>query len=154
MTQKKQCNTHKQRVVPKIFNYLVPGDPIPLAKVVEASGPHVWDTYKQDRFHYIQTIKNLHDAYTPGAHFLEGSINRRQFVDGPIKLEATFYMRASPTHKHGKKHTSPPPTFSLFNFIDHALQGVVYQKDCTISLVKLKKIYDDNPRTEITITRL
>lgn len=141
-------------VMPREFNYVVPGDPVPLAKVTDDNGPKVWDAYKQCKFHYIQTIKNKHDTYFPGAHFLEGAINRRRFVDGPIRLEATFFMRATPAHPAGKLHEIKPPTFSLFNFLDHALQGVVYKKDITISSVKLKKIYDDNPRTVIKITRL
>ena len=154
LTQIRSIVIKKKQIVPNIFTYIVKGEPIPLAKVVDSPGPHVWDTYKQERFHYIQTLKNLHDAYYPGVHFLEGSHNRRQFVDGPIQLEAIFYMKASVGHRAGTQHSIPPPTFSLFNFLDHALQGVVYKKDCIISSVKLKKIYDDNPRTVIKITRL
>ena len=141
-------------VMPTEFNYVVPGDPVPLAKVTDSGGPSIWDTYKTLRFHYIQTIKNIHDTYFPGASFLEGSRTRRQLVPGPIRLEATFYMRATPAHPAGKLHEIAPPTFSLFNFLEHALQGVVYKEDTTISHVKLKKIYDDNPRTVIKITRL
>jgi len=154
----------------KTFNYIVRGEPMPLAKVTETEGPKVWDAYKAARFKYIQTIKNLHDHYFINCCFEEGSINRRQYVDGPIKLEATFYMklhelpkrkdeseedRKKREEKHNKKiHTHAPPIFSLFNFLDHALQGVLYKKDCTIASVKLKKIYDKEPRTEIKITRL
>jgi len=154
----------------KVFKYTVPGEPMPLAKVTLSEGPKMWDAYKQARFHYIQTIKNLHDKYFLNCTFEEGAINRRQYVDGPIKLEATFYMklhelpkkkdeseedRKKREEKHNKKmHTKAPPVFSLFNFLDHALQGVLYKKDCTIANVKLKKIYDKEPRTEIKITRL
>jgi len=140
--------------MPTEFNYTIPGDPIPLAKVTDSKGPEVWSEYKQSRFYYVQTVKNIHDTYFPGASFLEGSRNRRQFVDGPIKLEAIFYMRATPSNPEGKLHETAPPTFSLFNFLDHALQGVVYKEDITISSVDLKKIYDENPRTEIKITKL
>ena len=137
-----------------VFTYLVTGEPIPLAKVTETPGPTQWNEYKASRFNYIQTIKNQHDAYFKKCTFEEGAINRRQFVDGPIKLEATFYMKATPTKKAPQPHTTAPPTFSLFNFLDHALQGVIYKKDCTIASVELNKIYDEVPRTEITITRL
>ena len=140
--------------MPTEFDYIVLGDPIPLSKVTESDTQHVWDTYKDARFRYVQTIKNIHDTYFPGASFLEGSRTRRQFVPGPIRLEAVFYMRSTPAHPAGKLHEIAPPTFSLFNFLEHALQGVVYKEDTTISHVKLKKIYDDNPRTVIKITRL
>ena len=140
--------------MPTVFKYIIQGDPIPLAKVTDGQGQTLWDAYKEARFHYIQTIKNIHDTYFPGASFLEGSRTRRQFVQGPIRLEAIFYMKATPAHPTGKLHEIAPPTFSLFNFLEHALQGVVYKEDITISSVKLKKIYDDNPRTEIKIIRL
>ncbi len=151
MTVKKNIDN---LIIPTVFNYLVKGDPTPLSKVTDDNGPKFWDTYKQSRLHYIQTIKNKHDTYFSGACFTEGANNPRQFVDGVIKLEATFYMRATPANKPGKMHMKKPPIFSLFNFLDHALQGVVYKKDITISSVKLEKVYDKNPRTVIKITRL
>lgn len=138
----------------KIFTYIIKGEPIPLAKVIETPSPTQWNEYKQLKFNFIQTIKNQHEKYFKNCCFEEGAINRRQFVGGPIKLEATFYMGAPPPRKTPAPHITAPPTFSLFNFIDHALQGVVYKRDCTIASVKLNKIYDKRPRTEITITRL
>lgn len=141
-------------VMPTEFNYVVLGDPIPLSKVTECSGQSMWDAYKQSRFHYVQTIKNIHDTYFPGASFLEGATRPRQLVEGPLRLDATFYMRSSPAHRSGELHKLEPPIFSLFNFLEHALAGVVYKTDLTLSAVNLMKIYDDNPRTEIKITRL
>jgi len=143
----------KRRPQRKIYRYTILGIPIALAKVTDNTAT-VWDAYKQDRFHYIQTIKNQHDTYYKGASFAEGATEHREFVDGPIKLEAIFYMKTTPRRKAGEQHSTSPPTFSLFNFLDHALQGVVYKYDTVISAVKLNKIYDNRPRTEITITRL
>ena len=151
-----------------VFFYIVAGEPMPLSKVTdETSTPTVWDTYKCDRFRYIQHIKNQHEKFFEKCHFLEGARNPRQFVDGPIKLQATFYMTSFVSRSKKKEdsetyegkpplgpHCDSPPIFSLYNFLDHALQGVVYKKDCTISSVEIKKKYSKTPRTEITITRL
>ena len=146
----KYLKKHNQR----IFKYHINGEPVPLAKVVETPAPIVWNEYKHYRFTYIQTVKNQHEKYFKKCCFEEGAINPLQFVDGPIKLEATFYMKVHQRSQAGKPHVIAPPTFSLYNFVDHVLQDVIYRKDCTIALVKLQKIYDEVPRTEITITRI
>jgi hypothetical protein len=152
----------------KIFYYIVSGEPIPLCKVTdEDSVPKVWDAYKDARFKYIQRIKNQHEKYFEKCCFEEGAINRRQFVPGPLKLEATFFMRSYPPRLRKKEktekyegeaptipHDRAPPIFSLFNFLDRALQGVIYKRDCTLSSVQIRKVYDRKPRTEITITRI
>jgi len=58
------------------------------------------------------------------------------------------------TRKRKEPHTETPPAYVLYNFVDHTLQGILYKKDVTISIAKMKKLYDTKPRTEITITRL
>jgi Holliday junction resolvase RusA-like endonuclease len=122
------------------MKYVVPGDPISLVTVTECESPQIWSDFKQRKFNYRQSLKNQH--------------NYRQFIDSPIKLDVTFYIQS--TYKHPKKeiHSQLPPIVHLFNFVNGALQGIAYRKDCAISKVTLKKVYDSNPRTEITVTRL
>ena len=65
MTLKKRIADFK---MPKEFNYVVQGDPIPLAKVTDDNGPKVWDAYKQSKFHYIQTDRKstrLNSSHIP-----------------------------------------------------------------------------------------
>lgn len=123
--------------------YIVIGEPIPVTKVQEAEKQGIWTEYKQRRFNYMQSLKNQKERF-----------NYKQFIDKPIKLEIVFFMKATQNHPEKEKHIDLPPIFHLFNFVDYALQGIAYRKDCTISAVTLKKIYDSNPRTEIKVVRM
>lgn len=63
-------------------------------------------------------------------------------------------MRKEVSQKNEALHISAPAGHILYNFVDHTLQGVLYKKDITITSAKFEKLYSDNPRTEIKITRL
>jgi len=131
MTMKKSKSFKE---APKSFRYTVLGNPLSQSKV-DNTEPRLWDDYKQARFNYIQSLKNQHEKKC------------RQLVDDPIQLEATFYV---------KPHVEfiNTPILSLFNFMCKTIQGVICKKNCAISSVRLKKIYDEKPRTEIKIVRL
>ena len=135
MTMKKQKTS---ACTPKLFQYTILGQPLSLARVHD-DGPRVWDTYKQSRFNYMQTVKNQHKS--------------QQIIEGPIHLEATFFMRPTIGDPLRNKNGSKLSMLSLFSFMFHAFEGIVYKKDCIISELKLKKIYDKKPRTEIKIMR-
>lgn len=122
------------------MKYIVLGEPLSCTTVTETSSPQIWGEYKQKKFNFRQDLKNQH--------------NYRQFVDGSIKLCITFFMKSNAKHQPKELHTELPPILHLYCFVDHALKGIAYRKDCTVSNVELKKVYDSNPRTEITITRL
>ena len=122
------------------INYTVEGEPISVVTVLETDSPQIWNTYKQLKFNYRQCIKNQH--------------NYRQYMDGPIKLDIIFYMKFTRNNPKKGLHESLPPIVHLFNFVDQALKGIAYRKDCTISKVSMTKIYDKKPRTEITLSRL
>lgn len=130
MTMKKQEDSQESAMS---FEYRVPGDP-PSHTKVNDSEPSFWTAYKQAKFNYIQNLKNQQDC--------------RQLVDGSISLEVTFFVKPTICKK------VDPSMFSLFNFLHQAIHGTICKKNCTISSVQLKKIYDKKPRTEIKIIRL
>jgi len=128
----------------QVFKYVVKGEPIPLARVTEVETPRIWDDYKQKKFNYEQALRNQHDE--------------KPFIDGPIELTIYFYMTVYPAHKHDelikKEHAIQPSIFSLFNFCEHSLLGIIFKKECQIVKTTMKKVYDDRPRTEIRIKRV
>jgi len=128
----------------QVFRYVVEGEPIPLARVTESETPRIWDEYKHKKFNYEQALRNQH--------------NDKPFITGPIDLTITFYMTIYPAYKHDelikKQHTIQPSIFSLFNFCEHSLLGILFKKECQIVKTTLNKIYDDRPRTEIKIKRV
>jgi len=132
-------NVKKSNTTQKSYKYIIIGNPTPLQKINDEKILTIWDNYKQQRFNYKQTIKNQHQS-SP--------------FKGPIHIDATFYMKASKTHPPKQIHQTAPSIHRLFSYLDHNLTGILYEKDCIISSVTLKKIYDQKPRTEITIRNL
>jgi len=124
----------------KICEFTVYGEPIQCSNTDTLDCPRIWDQSKHTRFNYKQTIKNQY--------------NSQQIVDGPIEIIATFFMKKHHQQQPEVNHIYTPSLFKLFNFVNRTCAGVVYKKDCIISALTLKKIYDKEPRTEIKIVRL
>ena len=136
----------------KVFKYTIPGQPISLVKVHETEEPRMWDSYRSDRFHYYNNLENQHcDQLSTGENC--GPVHPEK-ITGPVNINATFYMRTGVKYKHKQIHATKPPMLMLYNFIDQALAKIICKNNCIISSIRLKKVYDKNPRTEITIKRL
>lgn len=127
-------------MTPKSFSFTVPGAPIPIRFVNSPNEPRIWDAYKQVKFNRQMELKNQYDRQPP--------------LSGPLHLEATFYIKNTVKHKANTPHAQSPPIFKLLNFLDNILIGTLYKKDCTVVSINIKKLYDNTPRTEITLTRL
>lgn len=76
----------------------------------------------------------------------------------PIHLEIKFCM---PLPRQSCKkipdqspHVIDPDLLRMAQLLQSIAQGVIYDKNASISSIALKKIYDINPRTEITIVPL
>ena len=124
-------------------SYLISGHPLGLFKVKEAASPGIWNDYRQARSVYAISLEKQHDD--------------KPLFHGGVAVEITFFMQLYPSYKKnapslGEPHIKRPALFNLFNFIDHVCEGTVYKKSCTITSIKIKKLYDKNPRTEIIIT--
>lgn len=128
----------------KVYKYVVHGEPIALVRVTDTSSSRVWDDYKDRKVRYEISLRSQHED--------------EPFITGPIHLLVNFYMHIYPKHMHdsvvSKDHAAPPSLLSLFNFCERVLAGIVYKNDCQIARTTIRKIYDDNPRTEIEIRRL
>lgn len=128
------------------YTYTIPGEPISRIKVTEVEEQKIWDDYKQERFNYHHTLKNQHEDQ---AHTTER-------IKTPIDVEATFYLRIphnqNPNSRRGRG--KKPTLVNLFNFLNQAIEKTICFNDSLIRSVTLTKIYDDIPRTVITVKRL
>lgn len=84
-------------------------------------------------------------------------------IDSPINMELKFYFQRPKNHfGSGKKssilkdnspllYTSSPDIDNLQKFVMDALNSVFYRDDSLICILSSAKLYDEVPRTEITI---
>ena len=123
--------------------YIIKGDPIPLARGRYSSKTNsVWDCQKQEKLIAQFEMRAQHDNVS--------------FV-GPLHIDVTFFMKI-PKNKNssiaGNSHIFKPDLSNLLKFIEDIGTGILYHDDCLIASVFARKIYDENPRTEITVREI
>jgi Holliday junction resolvase RusA-like endonuclease len=81
----------------------------------------------------------------------------------PVHLDITFFMKIPQskarlkTNKNGTPyhyHATVPDLDNLLKFIQDACKNVTLADDRWICSISAKKVYDNNPRTEFTITEI
>ena len=83
--------------------------------------------------------------------------NNEPYFTNPVHLEVAFYM---PIYKSVKKrahysyHFNAPYLDNLYKFLISAMKDVIMADDRIICSLSLKKVYDEKPRTELTITEV
>lgn len=128
----------------KFTVYVVPGDPVPLARARLTKESRMWDSQKQTKLVYSIQLANQHEG--------------KPMFTGPLHIEVVFYMRIAAAKKGkqlaGTYHCFRPDIDNLLKFIADVATGVLYHEDCIIASVATKKVYDDEPRTELIIIPL
>jgi len=124
--------------------YILEGSPIPLARA-RYTGRRVWDSQK-----HLKLVTGIALANQHGDHPLYA---------GPIHMEIDFFMPMPQDPRKRKKmdgnyHCYKPDIDNLIKFIADIANGILYNDDCIISSIISKKIYDEEPRTEITIREI
>ena len=80
--------------------------------------------------------------------------------DGPLRIDWHFFMefpsniKKRKPHMIGKPHIIKPDISNLVKFYEDTAKGILFKDDCLIAQGYWEKIYDENPRTEFTITKL
>lgn len=122
--------------------YTIPGDPVALARA--RYGEHrIYDSQKQLKL-------------VVGLQFVNQQGDKPQF-SGPIILNVKFFIALPQRHPislPGSYHPYRPDLSNLIKFIEDAATGILYKDDCIIAQINSQKLYDRNPRTEITLTTL
>jgi len=122
------------------------GKPVPWARPGRSKFNKCYDTQKDEKESYRWSLKVDHGA--------------SPLFSGPLGLDVIFYMPMTGTikklssEKPGLPHYSRPDVDNFAKFFIDAATGVLYQDDCIIADLRARKIYDENPRTMITIWEL
>lgn len=129
------------------YTYIIEGEPIPLARP-RMSKLHnkIYDSQKHEKMMLCIVLQSQHRNKPP--------------LDGPLRLEITFFMPVPLSRQKEKKSLIDTPHFyrcDLSNMIkfyeDIAQDSGILRDDCLIAELIAKKVYGE-PRTEFTITTL
>jgi len=129
------------------ITYIIPGDPIPLARA-RVSNRRVFDSQREVKLYTRITIESQHGLRPP-------------FQNKPLLLDITFFMKLPKSIKlrshylRQHYHIFRPDLSNMIKLIeDVASGGLLYHDDCLIAAITSRKVYDENPRTEFTITEI
>lgn len=83
-------------------------------------------------------------------------------LECPLELDVIFYMKMPKTSGVKTRKmvegnilpTKKPDLDNLVKFTKDCLNGVVWKDDALVCCTTMKKVYSDNPRTEIIIKEL
>jgi Holliday junction resolvase RusA-like endonuclease len=91
---------------------------------------------------------------------LERQHQDEPLFEGPLSLEVLFFFplpltpRSRCKARPGDQYTMPPSLFTLIHFLESVSHGVIYDCESSIAYVTCKKTYDEEARTEFTITEI
>lgn len=123
--------------------YIIPYDPTPLARVRFDTRGHVYDSQKTVKLMWGLNLRSQHNDV---------------FFEGALHLDVTFYMPV-PIRINVKKrqllfnnpHHTVPDLDNLVKWVCDCCQGILFKNDATVSSITCRKIYSNNPRTELVI---
>ncbi len=124
--------------------YVIKGDPTPLMRAGR-NGKRTFDPQKS-----LKLIAGID---------LTSQHNNAPFLEGPLHLDVTFFMEAPKsislkrrTALYGQIYIFKPDLDNLIKFLCDVGNGILYYDDCAIAKISARKIYDEIPRTEFTLT--
>lgn len=132
----------------RVKTYIIPQPPIPWSRA-GLSGKVFFDKQKQEKLIYSIYLQQQH--------------NDEPVFTKPCTIDMTFYMTIPDLfHKKLKKtptviiyHTSKPDIDNLAKFVlDTISKGILLSDDKIVYSISAKKLYDERPRTEFTITEI
>jgi Holliday junction resolvase RusA-like endonuclease len=129
--------------------FIISGDCVPLARGRVGSNVdgsyHVYDSQKN-----LKLVKSID---------LQKQMNDDPLFEGPLSVEAIFYMKMPKTPSKQKdlngtlcKHR--PDVDNLLKFLLDISNKLLWKDDAEVSICKGTKIYDHNPRTEFVVTEV
>jgi len=121
-------------------SYIFTGIPIPLNRPRFARGIAYDDQYLIKRAKRFELRKqHLGDYYTR-----------------PVQVELIFYMPIPIVYRKQtpQYHIKRPDTDNMIKFYLDVATEVLWQDDCIVAVINASKIYDQVPRTVMTITEL
>lgn len=135
----KTCQEKKDATEVKFKVYTIPGNPIALARA-RFNRDHVYNPQRH--------LKVATGIYLASQH------DDEPLFTGPIELTVVFYLPSSRKNHPGTHHHYRPDLSNLIKFIEDAATGIIYHDDCLISSIHALKLYDTEPRTELTVKEI
>jgi hypothetical protein len=89
---------------------------------------------------------------------LQRQHNDEPLFEGELTLEVMFFFPLPSTARSkckarlGDGHLMPPSLFTLVHFLEAVTHGIIYDCESSIAYVSCKKTYDQEARTEFTIS--
>jgi|HubBroStandDraft_2_1064218.scaffolds.fasta_scaffold383349_2 Holliday junction resolvase RusA-like endonuclease len=130
-----------------IYEYVIKGEPINWQRVApNFAARKLYDTQKNVKLMVGIDLSRQH--------------NDQPILDGALRIDWRFFMaipastKKKKPHMVGKPHIVRPDISNLIKFYEDTCKGIIFRDDCLISHGSWQKVYDENPRTEFTITRL
>jgi Holliday junction resolvase RusA-like endonuclease len=127
------------------YAYVLEGDPIPLARARHGNR-RTWDAQKHLKFCAGLQLKAQHSG---------------PLLSGILALDVSFYFGVAKSTSQKKKnsllgtyHYCRPDLDNLIKFVNDICNDVIFEDDCSVSLITARKLYDEFPRTEFTITTM
>jgi Holliday junction resolvase RusA-like endonuclease len=117
--------------------YVIPGNPIPLARPRFANG-HVYDCQSGEKRVVATNLRFM---------------NNGELLEGPLEVSIKFFMPHK-TKKPGSWHSVRPDLDNMVKFYLDVAIGILYEDDKQIAKITAEKVYDTNSRTEITLTQI
>jgi Holliday junction resolvase RusA-like endonuclease len=124
--------------------YYLNDNPIPLARHRSTRSNHMYDPQVNAKLIHSITLRNQH--------------NNLPLFQGPLKLEATFFMPIPVSRKkqdlNQKPHSFKPDLDNLVKFLCDVSNGILYKDDCQIYSISAIKQYALEPKTIFTLTEI
>ena len=127
----------------KPFVFVIPGDPVPLARARVNKNNTFFNPQRSQKLVQQITVKSQYAGL--------------QLFTGPLYLDVTFYMHIKKTTNKipGQWHTYIPDLDNMIKWVGDLCQtDILFHDDCTICAMSAKKIYSRNTRTEFSIIPL
>lgn len=127
------------------YTYILKGEPeaLVLRRADDITG---WNTHKERKLIVDISLESQHDD--------------RPLFAGDLWVDVTFYftiphpIRAKTKALDGDSHICKPSLFLLLNFLEHSAEHIVWADTVNVARMTCTKLYDKEPRTELTITEL
>lgn len=124
----------------RIKTYYIPIAPMPWKRPAR-NGKKMYDAQAKDKVNFGIYLNQQH--------------NDEPLFDCPIHLDINFYMpipKSVSLRKQVPYHSSTPDIDNLLKFCLDTMTDVVIIDDRIICSITAKKVYDKEPRIELTIT--
>jgi Holliday junction resolvase RusA-like endonuclease len=122
-------------------HYCIPVNPIPWQRA-GINGKRFFDRQENDKVSFGLILRDQH-GFEP-------------LFSGPLRFDVVFYIKR-PKNKQRQPspwHITTPDFDNYLKFLSDSMNSVIWEDDKYVCAGSWLLIYDENPRTEFTITEL